>query len=145
MPIFEYSCPKCKAEFEEVLTQTDEVKEYAEWHPCPTCKGRADRLKMSVTNFQFAGGVRGESGVHGQSGSHDLDYPSLDKAVGRSSEKKWTRINRDKEARAKVRRESGTNSLSKFDGKVVPTSPDVLNLRTAAISKLSQVKKESAK
>ncbi|OPZ39527.1 MAG: Zinc ribbon domain protein [Synergistetes bacterium ADurb.BinA166] len=132
MPIYEYKCPPCQSEFEELLTLSDDVKKYADWHPCPSCGGRAERLRMSVTNFQFAGGVRGETGVHGQSGSHDLDYPTLDKAVGRSSDKKWTRINQEKETRSKIRKEAGTNALSKIDGKIVPTSPDVLKLRTAA-------------
>jgi putative FmdB family regulatory protein len=143
MPTFEYKCDPCEAEFEELLTQTDEVKKYSQWHPCPTCGGRARRLAISITNFQFAGGVRGESGVHGNSGSHDLDYPTLDKAVGRSSEKKWERINAERVDREKTRRESGTNALSKVDGKVAPAKADILGLRGAAITKLDQVKKSS--
>ena len=143
MPVYEYRCEPCGSEFEELLTQLDDVKKYAQWHPCPSCGGRAERLGISVTNFKFAGGVRGESGVHGNSGVHDLDYPSLDKAVGRSSEKKWQRINAQRAEREKIRRESGTNALSKIDGKVAPANPEVLKVREAAISKLEQVKKSS--
>ena len=143
MPVYEYRCSPCESEFEELLTQLDDVKKYAKFHPCPSCGGQADRLGISITNFKFAGGVRGESGVHGNSGVHDLDYPSLDKAVGRSSEKKWARINAQSVEREKVRREAGTNALSKIDGKVAPASPDVMKVREAAITKLEQVKKGS--
>lgn len=143
MPTFEYKCDQCEIEFEELLIQTDDVKKYFKWHPCPGCGGKSTRLSISVTNFKFAGGVRGESGVHGNSGVHDLDYPTLDKAVGRSSEKKWTRINSDRIERQKIRKESGTNNLSKIDGKVAPASSEVLNLREAAITKFEQVKKGS--
>ncbi len=142
MPIFEYRC-ECGSEFEELLTQAEDVKEYAKWHPCSGCGGKAVRLGISITNFKFAGGVRGESGVHGNSGVHDLDYPTLDKAVGRSSEKKWTRINADRAERARIRKESGTNALAKVDGKVAPVSSDVLRVREAAISTFEHVKKSS--
>ena len=91
----------------------------------------------------FKGGVRGESGVHGNSGSHDLDYPSLDKCVGRSSEKKWTRINKEQDERSKMRKESGTNALSKVNGKIVPTSSEILKIRETTINKINEVKNNS--
>lgn len=113
MPIFEYRCEPCNAEFEETLTNQDEIKEYSSWHPCPGCGERAERLGVSLTNFNFKGGVRGESGVHGQSGVHNLDYPNLDQAIGRSSAKRWERITRDQTARDKIRKENGVVPLSK--------------------------------
>lgn len=143
IPTFEYRCEICQVEFEELLIQTEEVKAYSQWHPCPSCGGRADRLGISITNFVFAGGVRGESGVNGNSGVHDLDYPTLDKAVGRSSEKKWIRINAERVEREKIRRETGTNALARVDGKLVPANPKVLKIREAALMKLEQVKKSS--
>jgi len=68
---------------------------------------------MSLTNFNFKGGVRGESGVHGQSGVHDLDYPKLDQAIGRSSAKRWERITREQAVRDKLRKETGAVAISK--------------------------------
>jgi len=113
IPIFEYKCEPCNAEFEEALTNSDDIKEYATWYPCPGCGGRATRLGMSLTNFNFKGGVRGESGVHGQSGVHDLDYPKLDQAIGRSSAKRWERITREQAVRDKLRKETGAVAISK--------------------------------
>ena len=113
MPIFEYRCEPCNAEFEEALTSQDDIKQYTASHPCPGCGQPAPRAGVSVTNFTFKGGVRGESGVHGQSGVHDLDYPVLDKAIGRSAAKRWDRINREQAQRNKVRIETGSSAIAK--------------------------------
>jgi len=121
VPIFEYKCEPCNVEFEEALTNSDEIKEFESWFPCPSCGGKASRLGVSVTNFTFKGGVRGETGVHGQSGVHDLDYPVLDKAIGRSSAKRWERIRREQAQRDKVRKETGAVALSKVPGKEANT------------------------
>ncbi len=117
MPIFEYRCEPCNAEFEETLVNQDDIKQYENAHPCPGCGQLAPRAGVSLTNFSFKGGVRGESGVHGQSGVHDLDYPSLDKAVGRSAAKRWNRINGEQAERDKVRRETGAAAIAKEPGK----------------------------
>jgi putative FmdB family regulatory protein len=117
VPIFEYRCEPCNAEFEEALTNSDEIKEFKDAFPCPGCGKMAPRAGVSVTNFAFKGGVRGESGVHGQSGVHDLDYPVLDKAIGRSSAKRWERINREQAERNKIRAETGAQVLSKVPTK----------------------------
>jgi putative FmdB family regulatory protein len=113
VPIFEYKCEPCNVEFEEAITNSDEIKEFETWFPCPTCGGKAARQGVSVTNFTFKGGVRGESGVHGQSGVHDLDYPVLDKAIGRSSAKRWERIRSEQAQRDQIRKETGAVALSK--------------------------------
>jgi putative FmdB family regulatory protein len=139
VPIFEYRCEPCQAEFEEVLTSQDDIREYKDAHPCPGCGKMAPRAGISVTNFNFAGGVRGESGVHGQSGSHDLDYPTLDKAIGRSSAKRWERINREQAARDKVRKETGATSLSKVVSRssttFEPSSTESLKTREMGLAR----------
>ncbi len=141
MPTYEYRCEPCEVEFEETLLQQEDVKKYSQQHPCPNCHEMAPRLGISVTNFKFAGGVRRESGVHGQSGSHDLDYPTLDKAVGRSSEKKWQRITREQAERNKIRKETGVNAISKDkDGKFIPSSKDNLKVREMALTTLKKVR-----
>jgi putative FmdB family regulatory protein len=139
--IREYRCDPCNAEFEEVLTQSDEIKEYEQWYPCPNCGGRATRLGISITNFNFKGGVRGESGVHGQSGVHDLDYPKLDKAVGRSADKKWTRIRQEQAVRDKIRKESGSVALAKVGDTVVPANAENLKVREMALNTYKKVSK----
>ena len=147
MPIREYKCEPCNAEFEEVLTSSEDIKEFETWYPCPGCGGRAERLGVSVTNFTFKGGVRGESGVHGQSGVHDLDYPVLDKAIGRSSAKRWERIRREQAQRDQVRKETGSVALSKVPGKeantFVPTDTEGVKVRQMGLSKYLVEKKKA--
>ncbi len=144
MPTFEYSCDKCEILFEELLLKSSEIQEYRDWHPCPQCGGRADREKVSLTNFNFKapGGPTQGSGVHGQSGIHDLDYPNLDKAVGRSSAVRWNRFNKIKKERDKIRKETGTNALAVGpDGKVKPLSSEVAKKREKVLSDFSKAKK----
>lgn len=146
MPAYEYRCDSCEVEFEELLTQTDDVRAYASAHPCPGCGSMAPRI-LSAANFAFKAPARASagSGVHGQSGVHDLDYPSVDKAVGRSSAKRWDAFNAKKAERDRVRRESGTNSISTIGGKPVPIDPTVAKVREGAISTFNAVKKASGK
>jgi len=139
-PIFEFRCEPCNAEFEETFTNQDEIKEYETWYPCPGCKGRATRLGVSITNFNFKGGVRGESGVHGQSGVHDLDYPKLDKAIGRSSAKRWERITKDQSIRDQTRKETGSNALARIGKTFAPADSENLKVRDAALTTLKKVR-----
>lgn len=143
MPTFEYRCEPCNAEFEEVLIQQAEIKEYEKWHPCPGCGGRAERLGISITNFTFKGEVRGESGVHGQSGVHDLDYPVLDKAIGRSSAKRWERIRGEQAERDKVRKETGAVSLAKIGGQILPANAESVKVREMGLARYLVEKKKA--
>jgi len=142
MPTYEYRCEPCNAQFEEILTQTEDVKKYSDWHPCPNCGGRAERI-ASAANFQFSGGVRGTSGVHGNSGVHDLDYPVLDKAVARSAEKKWEIYGKRAEEREKVRKETGAAALAVEGGEVKPANPENLKVREQALTTFKNVKSSS--
>jgi DNA-directed RNA polymerase subunit RPC12/RpoP len=143
IPTFEYFCDDCDVEFEELLLKKEEIQEYFDHHPCPNCKHRAERIKVSITNFNFAGGTdKGAgTGVHGNSGVHDLDYPKLDKAVGRSSEVKWGQYNKRKEGRDKVRRESGVSVVSQSGDTVVPASPETMAVREKALKLFDKAKK----
>jgi hypothetical protein len=129
VPNYLYYCHPCEVEFEELLIQSDEIKQYRDGgFPCPVCHKPSERIKVNTISFNFKGGTPGNSG------SHDIDYPTLDKAVGRSADKKWQGINQRKEARDKVRRESGTNAISQTpDGKNIPADPAVLQTREQAL------------
>jgi putative FmdB family regulatory protein len=144
VPTFEYSCDSCEILFEELFVQSDEIEKFKEWHPCPKCQGRATREHISLTNFSFkapAGQTQG-SGVHGQSGIHDLDYPKLDKAIGRSAAVKWNEYHGRKAKRDKVRKDTGTNSISTTpDGKVLPADKSTQILRDKAMGTFTKVKK----
>lgn len=150
MPTFEYTCKVCESEFEEHLVLQDEIRDYKDWFPCPGCGGRAERLLMSVTNFNFKApvGQTAGSGVHGQSGVHDLDYPKVDVAVGRSASKKWERYGERKKARDKVRRESGNNSITQIGDKIVPLAPSAAVVRDGGMgtfTTLKRIRKEKKK
>lgn len=144
MPSFEYFCKNCKTIFEELILDPAEVKKYSQSHPCLKCRKPATRVPSAV-NFAFkapAGRTQG-SGVHGQSGVHDLDYPSLDKAIGRSSDKKWGVYNERKKARDKVRKATGKNAVAQVGDKVTPLSVSDLNVRSKAMALLSKAKKNA--
>lgn len=140
MPLFPYFCDVCDIEFEELLIKKAEIEEYTDHHPCPQCHDRAERIRVAPVAFQFAGGVRGESGVHGNSGSHDLDYPSLDKAVGRSANAKWDNINKRQEVRARARRELGTNAITEVNGQVKAVGEKVLKERQKGLEMFKRAK-----
>lgn len=83
-------------------------------------------------NFTFAApkGKTQGSGVHGQTGVHDLDYPSLDKAIGRSSATKWQNYHERKKKRDKARREFGTNAIATHGDVVIPLDKNQLEIRS---------------
>jgi hypothetical protein len=148
MPTFEYYCEKCKALFEEILILPDDIKQYSQKHPCGKCHELASRVPISLTSppvFKAPAGQTQGSGVHGQSGSHDLDYPTLDKAIGRSSEKKWAEYAKRKSARDQIRKESGTNAISTAGGRTAPVDPAVLKLRETGLNTLSKGKRTARK
>lgn len=118
--------------FEEILLDPEEAKKYKDSHPCCQC-GKPSRRVLSSTNFQFAG-------APGHSGSHDLDYPTLDKAVGRSAAQKWKTFHEEKEKRDKVRHETGQHAVTQVGDRVEPTSPEKLKLREQAIRVFNEAK-----
>jgi putative FmdB family regulatory protein len=133
LPNYEYGCKECNIIFEELLMSREEVAKYAKEHPCPECRRPAPRV-ISRANFQFKVVAEGDPTRRGNSGVHDLDYPVLDKAVGRSANRKWKEYNARKEARDRARRELGTNAVSQGpDGRVSATDGKTLDARTMGI------------
>ena len=143
MPSYEYRCEPCGVVFEELLLKREEVKAYSKEHPCPQCSEPAGRV-LSRTNFQFKGTSEGDPTRRGNSGSHDLDYPSGDKAVGRSANRKWKEYDEKFAARAAIRRELGTNAVSVApDGTVTATDKSTLKAREAGISTWQKALKQN--
>jgi putative FmdB family regulatory protein len=133
MPNYEYECRACEVVFEELLMSREEVEKYSKEHPCPQCKQLAPRI-MSRTNFQFKGVAEGDPTRVGNSGVHDLDYPKLDKAVGRSANRKWKEYDARKEARDRARRDLGTNAVSIGPrGEIQATDQKTLKARETGI------------
>jgi putative FmdB family regulatory protein len=147
MPSFEYFCKDCKKIFEELLLQPGDAKKYEKQHPCK-CGRIAERV-LSKSNFAFkapSGPTQG-SGVHGQSGVHDLDYPALDKAVGRSADTKWGVYHERKAVRDKARAKFGTNAVKQVRDKITPLTKDQLAARESGMKMhlkvADQIKKDS--
>jgi putative FmdB family regulatory protein len=134
MPTYEYLCDECGIVFEELLLDPDDIKQYSQQHPCSQCKKLANRVP-SVTNFNF-------KGTPGNSGAHDLDYPVLDKAVGRSADKKWTDFNARKETLDKARREIKSNAItSDGEGKAQALDSQKAQIRERALRAMKESNK----
>lgn len=78
--------------------------------------------------------------MHGQSGVHDLDYPVLDKAIGRSAEKKWSIYQQRKQLRDKVRKEAGTNAIAQSGDKITPMTKQGLEMREKGLKLFKKAK-----
>jgi putative FmdB family regulatory protein len=137
MPRYEYVCDECEVTFDELLILQAEIAQYKDSHPCPSCKKMSRRNYVTEFGFAFKGGVRGTSGVHGNSGVHDLDYPTLDKAVARSSDAKWKENIAKQEAIQKARKESPSGVVSHTtSGEFKPASSEVVKKRDDAYAKM---------
>lgn len=121
------------------------MKKFFKSHPCKLC-GRASARVPSATNFQFKGVADGDPTRQGNSGSHDLDYPSLDKAIGRSANRKWKEYDAKKAVRDQARKQFGTNAVSVGpDGSIAPADQKTLESREKALKLFKRAKKTASK
>ena len=147
MPTYEYECQTCHIEFDQLLIQKDEIEEFRDFHPCPECGELSPRIPSAV-NFQFKGNAEGDPTKQGNSGIHDLDYPSVDKAVGRSANRRWKQFKERKAMRDKARKELGTNQIAvaglEADAPVQAVSSDQSTVREKGIKSLKQALKSDS-
>lgn len=106
MPKYEFSCEDCNLRFERNLKVGDHPT-----HTCPSCAEPAP-LMVSDFGFSFAQG----SGDTANSGVHDHDYPTADKAVGRSAEERWKIINAREKVKKEARKQGETHALIRHTG-----------------------------
>jgi putative FmdB family regulatory protein len=106
MPKYTFECEPCGLRFERTLSIGDHPL-----HKCPECKEEAPRVIEGFA-FSFASG----KGAPGNSGVHDHDYPTADKAVGRESDQRWGYLHERNKAKAKAREVGGTKALIRSDG-----------------------------
>ena len=140
MPVYEYHCLKCMMIFEELILFKSDISKYSNEHECGKCKSMCKRVP-SASNFQFKGLSEGDPSRKGNSGIHDLDYPSLDKAIGRSSNRKWKAYGKMNEQHNRVRRESGSVEISvDSSGNVFPTDTETLKIRRRALGLFKKAK-----
>jgi putative FmdB family regulatory protein len=107
MPSFEFECLYCNLRFERTLKMADHPT-----HPCPKCECDAPRV---WNGFAFGfGGAPGET--PGNTGVHDKDYPTADKAVGRSAEARWGEFTERAKVKEQARAQGGTHALMRRNG-----------------------------
>lgn len=106
MPKYSFECPVCNIRFERSL----KIGEHPT-HECPECHDPAP-LVLSEFGFSFADG----KGAPANSGVHDQDYPTADKAVGRSSEKRWEYLKARNKVKEEARKQGGTQALIRHTG-----------------------------
>jgi len=106
MPKYVFECPVCNLRFERSLKVGDHPT-----HECPECQDQAP-LVMSGFGFSFAEG--GASAAN--SGVHDQDYPTADKAVGRSAKRRWDYIKERDKVKEEARKQGETRALIRHTG-----------------------------
>lgn len=80
-------------------------------YTCPQCGAKAP---LVVSNFGFA--FAPSAGPTANSGVHDQDYPTADKAVGRSAESRWQMIREREAVKKEAREKGGTHALIRHQG-----------------------------
>ena len=61
MPLFEYECRKCGHEFERLVGSLERERS----QPCPKCKAKESKKRISRTSFLLKGGGWASDGYAG--------------------------------------------------------------------------------
>jgi putative FmdB family regulatory protein len=96
MATYDYQCQKCAAVHEHICP----ISKRPESIKCPRCGGEAEQVILKAPALS----TKGSSNM------------TQDMAIGYDAEKRWGRIHAKKEARDKIRRESGKAGLEFKDG-----------------------------
>lgn len=108
MPRYKFFCPECNVRFERTLKMGMHPT-----YPCPQCKDEAPRIWDASTGFGVAFAAEANAG---NSGSHTVDHPTADMAVGRSAEQRWQDYHDRAEVKRQAREKGGTHALIRHDG-----------------------------
>ncbi len=106
MPQYTFECQTCNLRFSRLLKMENHTI-----HECPNCKDEAPRVIEGFA-FQFEKGT----GAPGNSGVHADDYPTADKAVGRSADERWALMNARNKVKDEARKMGGTHALIRHTG-----------------------------
>ena len=104
MPVYKYECGKCGLEFDKLVSRSEGNAEVG----CINCDAPAEKI-VGKTNFSFS-----STRKQGDTGVHDIDYPVLDKAVGRSAEKRWVKFEDRRAAEDRARADYESPYLGKI-------------------------------
>ena len=107
MPKYEFECQTCNLLFSRNLA----MGEYSVYE-CPKCNCDAPRVWDGfAVKFDSGDKPQGTTGVHSE------DYPTADKAVGKSAEKRWVEIGERDKVKNEARKKGGTHALIRHSGK----------------------------
>jgi putative FmdB family regulatory protein len=108
MPNYEFECQECNTRF----TRNLKMAEHA-IHPCPKCEAEAPRLWEGFGGHKFES--NGSSAV-ANTGVHTEDYPTADRAVGRSADDRREVMEARDKVKNEVRGKAGTHALIRTQG-----------------------------
>ena len=113
MPIFEFECD-CGAEFEELLPESQEYMK------CEACGGLAKK-KISAVAPIIKNSTRAEGII--------VSPKELDKRVGEMCERRHQSLAQYKEKQEKVKKDLGTDQITKVGDTFAPMPKEEVNLR----------------
>jgi putative FmdB family regulatory protein len=136
MPVFKYECSACGLVFDKLTPTLGGESEVS----CLSCQGPAPKV-ITGSNFNFGSKATGPTGVH------DVDYPNIDKAVGRSSEDRWTVYNTRKDFVKDTRKDFNQTQLGKIpignsiNADYYPVSDQKLQTRKEVVNEYKEIEK----
>ena len=117
MPLYEYICENenCKINnFEKLVKSFEEGEKIL----CPLCNKKP---KKKISSFGM--NLKGE-------GFHTNDYPTIDRLVGKDSERRWKKIHENQEAKSKFKDNKKCSHLSRDPlGDYRPTKKDLYKVK----------------
>ena len=113
MPLFEFGCD-CGGEFEMLLKKPQVSAE------CPLCKEQAPR-KITAASIIVRNSRKAEGTI--------TSPKELDKRVGEMSARREQSLENYKATQEKVKKELGTEQITKSGDKFIPMPEDQVNLR----------------
>lgn len=105
MPKYVFECPDCNVRFERNLQMEAHTS-----HECPSCHDPAPRVLDGEGPGVFSFATK-EGQPLANTGVHDLDYPTADKAVGRSATARWGVYDEREKVKNEARKLGQTHAL----------------------------------
>jgi putative FmdB family regulatory protein len=113
VPKYVFECQTCDTRFERILKMANHTT-----HDCPGCHDAAPRV-LDGQGFAFQ--FEASKGAPGNSGVHADDYPTADKAVGKSADERWALLRERDKVKEEARKLGGTHALIRH------TAPDYID------------------
>ncbi len=138
MPQYSFRCPSCTLCFDRTLSMGEHPQ-----HPCPAGCPTAAIRQFKDASFAHAF-TEAPNKPLANTGVHADDYPTADRAVGRSAEKRWGHFNARAEIKKQAREAGGTHALARRDN-AEGTFTDYAPLTTTGLDARKGLAKETMK